>query len=294
MNRIKHLWLEVTNRCNAACVFCGRHWAKPPVDMDLDFFKSIIDQIKKPVVVQTQGFGEPLLYPDIVEAVKYANSKGHHTVFYTNGSLLTPELSQRLLDARLNRIIFSIDAHTKERYEYFRQGLKWEPLLENVRTFKRLRDRKHGKPAKFRGADAIRFNSTLITVRMCETIENSKELPEIIKFWDKRVDMVTHAPEVDIPPPYELTATPYVDFQRMDCKFPYEYLSVKSNGDVVMCCRDWFHVYVIGNLHEKSIAEIWDDIPVNKIRASYKSGKNVPFMCKICKTKRLPTRMTND
>ena len=294
MNRIKHLWLEVTNRCNAKCVFCGRQWALPPVDMTLEFFKSIIDQFNKPVVVQTQGFGEPLLWPHIVEAVEYANSKGHHTVFYTNGSMLTRDLSQRLLDARLDRIIFSIDAHTKERYEYFRQGLKWDKLLENVKMFKWLRDRKTGRPRKFWHHDAVRFNSTLITVRMCETIENMPDLQDIIKFWDERVDIVTHAPEVDIPSPHELRARPYVDYQRMDCKFPYEYLSVKSNGDVVICCRDWFHVYVIGNLHEKSVAEIWKDLPINQVRSAMKSGKNVPRLCKICKTARPPTRMTDD
>jgi len=290
MNRIKHLWLEITNRCNANCIFCGRQWALPPMDMTLEFFKSIIDQFKKPVKVQTQGFGEPLLHLDIVEMVKYANSKGHHTIFYTNGSLLTPELSQQLLDAKLDRIIFSVDACTKEQYEYFRRGLRWDTLLTNMIMFKRLRDKALGKSSKLNYAGVSHANSTFITARMCETVENKNAIPEIKRFWDRYVDVVTSAPEVDIPPPHELKITPHVNYKPMDCKFPYEYLSVKSNGDVVMCCRDWFHVYVIGNLHDKSVKEIWKDIPVNQIRSSYKSGKNIPYLCKICKTARTPTR----
>ena len=70
---------------------------------------------------------------------------------------------------------------TKERYEYFRQGLKWDTLLENMITFKRLRDKKLDRPTKMNYAGVASSNSTFITARMCETIENKMDVPEIKK-----------------------------------------------------------------------------------------------------------------
>lgn len=275
--KLKHLWLETTNRCNANCIFCAREHALPPCDMDLDLFKSIIDQCPEAKVVQTQGFGEPLLYPHIVEAVEYA-AKKHDVVFYTNGALLTEELSQALLDTGMWRLIFSVDDMTKEKYEYFRPPLKWDILLENVNRFQRMRTKGGYK--------------TLTTVRMCETKENRPYINQAKDFWRKRVDVVTSAPEVDIPPPTELRETPYVIGRPiLDCPFPYNYLSVKSNGDMVLCCRDWFHIYTSGNLHDNTVKELYyEGKEYDRLRQSHKTGNRMPYLCHICKTKRAPQR----
>lgn len=277
MIALKHLWLEVTNRCNANCVFCAREHALPPCDMEFDLFKSIVNQCPEANVVQTQGFGEPLLYPQIVEAVEYA-SKGHNVVFYTNGALLTEEMSRSLLEAGLWRLIFSVDDMSKEKYEYFRPPLKWGTLLKNVERFQRMRDSGGYK--------------TITTVRMCETPENHGYIDNAKAFWGKRVDMVTSRVEVDIPSPVELRENPYVIGKPiLDCPFPYKYLSVKSNGDLVLCCRDWFHVYTAGNLHDNTVRDLYHNgLEYKKFRVAHKTGVNLPFLCHICKTEREPKR----
>jgi len=245
--------------------------------MDFDLFKKIVDQCPEAEVVQTQGFGEPLLYPHIVEAVEYATNKGKRVVFYTNGSLLTEELSQKLLDAGLWRIIFSVDDMTKEKYEYFRPPLKWENLLENVERFQRMRTAGGYK--------------TLTTVRMCETPENASYIQKAKQFWGKKVDVVTSRVEVDIPPPDELREDPYVIGRPvLDCPFLHNYLSVKSNGDLVICCRDWFHVYTVGNLHDSDVQELYRGEAYEKFREAHRTGVNLPLLCHICKTERPPVR----
>ena len=277
---IKHLWLEVTNRCNSNCVFCGRQWALPPKDMDFDLFKKIVDQCPTAKIVQTQGFGEPLLYPHIVDAVRYATQKGKKVVFYTNGSLLTEKMSRALLKAGLWRIIFSVENMDKESYEATRRGLSWDTLIENVTRFQHLRNLHHYK--------------TLTTVRMCETKENRNQIQNIRGFWGSRVDVVTSRAEVDIPAPTELRESPYVISRPISCNFPYNYLCVKSNGDVVMCCRDWFHVYVVANLHETTVKEAYEGENFDKIRKSHKTGIELPYLCHICKSERTPGRYLDE
>jgi len=276
MIALKHLWIETTNRCNANCIFCAREHARPPCDMDFDLFKKIVDQCPEAEVVQPQGFGEPLLYLHIVEAVEYATKKGKQAVFYTNGSLLTEELSQKLLDAGLRRIIFSVDDMTKDKYEYFRPPLKWDTLLENIERFQRMRTAGGYK--------------TITTVRMCETPENASYIQHAKQFWSKKVDVVTSRVEVDIPPPDELRKNPYVIGSPMECPFLYNYLSVLSNGDLVMCCRDWFDVYPAGNLHDSDVQELYRGEVFEKLRESQRTGIDLPLLCHICKTERNPAR----
>ena len=276
--KLKHLWMEVTNRCNGNCIFCGREYALPACDMELGFFKNIVDQCKEAKIVQTQGFGEPLLYPHIVEAVEYATNQKREVVFYTNGSLLDEKMARALLETNFARIIFSVDDMTKEKYEYFRPPLKWDTLLENIKRFQKMRD------------EGGYITNT--SVRMCITPENREYVHKIKAFWSERVDQVAAAPEVDIPAPTELRKTPYVNGSPItDCPFPYNYLSVKSNGDVVICCRDWFNVYVLGNLHVSSVEDIYyKGLKNRNVRLSHKSGRNIPYLCQICKTRRMHGR----
>jgi len=70
------LKIEVTNRCNAACVFCSHRFfdVKRLRDMPLKLVKRLLDEAatwKRKPEVQFSGFGEPTLYPHLVEAVKY-------------------------------------------------------------------------------------------------------------------------------------------------------------------------------------------------------------------------------
>ena len=286
MIKLKHLWLEVTNRCNGNCVFCAREWALPPKDMELDLFERIIDECPEAEIVQTQGFGEPLMYPYIVEAVKYATKRGKETVFYTNGSLLTEEMSRELINAGLSRIIFSVDDMTKGGYEAVRLGLSWDRLIENMNVFniirKKANRRRTGKPKEL---------SPYTTVRMCETPENAGRIDRCKKFWRTRVDDVASRREVDIPSPTELKRTPYVRGRPIrDCKFLHNYLSVKSNGDLVICCRDWFNVYVAANLHDCGVQEAYRNSAFEAFRKSHGTGVNLPYLCHICKTERPPAR----
>lgn len=263
-----HLWLETTNRCNSNCIFCAREHVLPLCDMDFDLFKRIVNDNPQAKIVQTQGFGEPLLYPHVVDAIEHSYKPGRRTLFYTNASLLNGDLAQQLLDARLTQINYSVDGADKETYESLRVGLKWETVLENIKRFQKIKE-KGG------------YN-TLTVVRMCETKENSSMIPDIVKFWEEIVDFVSIKPEVYIPSPEELRANPFISGPPIKCPNPYQHLSVKSNGDLVLCCRDWFHVYKMGNLYNGTINAEYNNKLFNKTRDALQSGIGYPTLCHYC------------
>jgi len=57
-----HVWLEVTNRCNARCIYCGHHYSDFGEDMDTDLYKKIkSDALDHLQGVELYGYGEPFL-----------------------------------------------------------------------------------------------------------------------------------------------------------------------------------------------------------------------------------------
>lgn len=54
---------------------------------------------------------------------------------------------------------------------------------------------------------------------------------------------------------------------------------IRSNGDVVLCCNDANSQYIIGNVKEKSLKELWNDPEFKKIREEVIKGRYSLEMC---------------
>jgi pyruvate-formate lyase-activating enzyme len=132
------LWIESSARCNLRCTMCPNKDMHPDVkgNMSLDLFKTIIDQAA-PFVhdIYLHHRGEPLLNPALFDMIRYANAKGIPTRFHCNGTLLSADKAEKLLDAAPSLISFSIDGFEKEPYELVRVGATFEKTLDNVFLF---------------------------------------------------------------------------------------------------------------------------------------------------------------
>lgn len=81
-----------------------------------DMIKEFPHPIKK---VLFSSIGEPTLHrrlPDMIARMT-ENEKVQSTELVTNGSLLTPELSEKLIESGLSRICISIQGMTEEKYQ---------------------------------------------------------------------------------------------------------------------------------------------------------------------------------
>jgi radical SAM protein with 4Fe4S-binding SPASM domain len=58
------------------------------------------------------------------------------------------------------------------------------------------------------------------------------------------------------------------------------------NGDVVLCCDDWNHSTVLGNLKEQTIEEIWNGEKLRNIRKAHINGEFYKVrLCSECNKK---------
>jgi organic radical activating enzyme len=136
------LWIESTSRCNLRCGYCPNKDIEKADHgfMDLDLFKSIIDQVADHAYdVNLFHRGEPTMHPRLPEMVAYARQKGLYTRIHTNITLLSEKKARALLDAGLDYMSCSFDGYTKEMYEKNRVGAKFDWALDHLRRFLELK-----------------------------------------------------------------------------------------------------------------------------------------------------------
>ncbi|MCL2282749.1 MAG: radical SAM protein [Fibromonadales bacterium] len=79
--------IEITNKCNLNCIYCfGPECSESDNDMPLDFWRNVLNFLKKSdcegIVISG---GEPTLYSNLMEVLKYAKSIGLSVLLSTNG-----------------------------------------------------------------------------------------------------------------------------------------------------------------------------------------------------------------
>lgn len=93
----------------------------PAGELTTDEAKHFIDEVAglgKPILILSGG--EPLTRPDVLEIARYGTDAGLRVVLATNGTLLTPELVEKLKDAGVQRLSISVDGANAETHDNFR------------------------------------------------------------------------------------------------------------------------------------------------------------------------------
>jgi len=105
-------WLEPTTACNIHCQGCYRE-NKPESHTPLKLAIKDLETLKN--MRRTDGIsiagGEPLIYPEIVELVRYIASQGWKPIINSNGHALTPDMVKELKNAGLFGFTFHVDSH---------------------------------------------------------------------------------------------------------------------------------------------------------------------------------------
>jgi len=272
-HRPRILLLETTTRCNANCSYCGttdkRH------DMPLELLKSIIDAAPWAKGVILARRGEALMYPHILEAVKYAKKAGKYVMFTTNGQLLDQDMAESLLALRVDAIRFSIDDYDAERFNSTRKGLSLEVIEQNLENFIALRNRIEAK--------------TQITIRATVGPWNKDRIGQIRDYWLKKgVDGFRARCVMDIPLATETRNRPFADHPPVTCTQVSDCLNVAHDGNVLICCNDWHDLYRVGTIDTekigKDIIDIYNSAKFRRLRLDMLLGnENVPSICNPCR-----------
>lgn len=272
--------IGTTNLCNAECIMCPHSKLKKMGTMDMKLYKKIIDNCHKLKIkiITLSFFGEPFLDKTIIEKIKYAKEKGMTVAFYSNASLLTEELAAKVANSGLDSITISFDGYSRETYEKIRKKLKFDVVKKNILNLIQTRKR-------------MKKNNPNINLVLVELEENKREIKQFYNEWKDKVNSINIINMRNWANDIQKEGTKESfhfnkKMKRKPCALIWQKMVVDYNGDVVLCCDDWNHSTVLGNLKKQTIEEIWKGEKLKKIKEAHVKGEfwKVP-LCSGCNKK---------
>ena len=297
--------IELTNRCNLACVQCLRSRGLKPYalgDITFEHYTRILAQFPHVKNLCLNGFGEPTLHPRFFDIVTYTRRERPWCKIgiYSNGMLIDEDKARRLMDCGLTELDISIDAASPETYRRVRRGGNLGILHENIFRLMRI---KRETRARF---PMVGLNFVMLN-------ENEGELVPFIEqaaaFGVDFVNCITYASydwgfrNRRSPDSYrrELDAArtrmaalgircksfPSDDLswtrpdRRFDCPFFWgDSLRITYAGEVTLgCCTPFKEIYSYGNVLEQPFTEIWNNDRFQMNRALARGGRAPVAAC---------------
>lgn len=143
--------IEVTSRCSTGCIFCPHdalsdRWVEGDLPLDL-YREKIVPYLGLFELVYLQGWGEPMLHPNLWDMLDMAQEKGCQTGFTTNGAYLQEDQNKRLLDLGVNLISVSFAGTVAAIHESLRTNSEFSQLCRNFESLANLKKQhKSDKP----------------------------------------------------------------------------------------------------------------------------------------------------
>jgi len=286
--------IEITRACNLTCSHCftaaGR---RPANELSTGELRRVIDELNELGPARAIGWtgGEPLLRDDLVELMDYAFKKGKmRSGVTTNGLLLNDDLAKTMRDSGVYAIQISVDGSNAENFSRMRNARQedFAVILSAMSAVKKAGLQLHlamllGKEtladardflklAAEQGADGVRFCGFVPAGRghrdsIRERFEFGDQLGPLHDFIaDAAVleePMVMFDPAFGPLPP---------DYQFHECMAGVQTMYIASTGAVYPCTSLISPRFEVGNIHNRSLAEIWNDPKMTEV-SDFDCGK---------------------
>lgn len=290
--------IDPTNLCNFRCPFCPTgngallaHVGRPKGTMDFRLYQKIVADLheltqqcgQKIRRLQLWKDGEPLLHkqlPDMIRSAKYAQvAESIETT--TNGALLTRDKSAQLINAGLDVLRISVEHVQDAFYEKVSNGkIKYEDIRENVRVC---------FGTKLASASTMHLHVKIVDAGLLDAEKEkfARDFAPICDSWNvERIMGWSRNDLQDFTMGVSSTTGPDGMVRKMNrivCPEPFAKLMFNFDGTVSVCCVDWSHGTIVGDVKRDTVHEIWTGERLREFRLLHLSGKrNKITPCSSC------------
>ena len=269
--------VETTAKCNLYCPMCPRETHKQPKeDMADEIFERLVEGARGTGEhMMLIGLGEPFMDRKIFDRIEYCERHGIATLLSTNGTFLDEKMSERLLNSSLAHITLSFDGASKETFEHYRKGARFEKVRDNFVRFARM---KHARRSRLQ-----------VVVQMVRMPGTAQEADEFHRFWTaiEGVDQVRiKEDETNLVQPEPSGNSGNAGSGRR-CHYLWRgAMYVKHDGRVYPCCQSYMlDGLPVGDLRKQSLPEIFNSTEMQALRKLHASGRAGEIdMCSRCCT----------
>ena len=267
------LLIDITNRCNAKCLWCPNPDLTNLGAMDMDLYHKIIDDYGTRGGVITFGtFGEPLMDKHIKERIEYLKQypKIHKIEVLTNGFFLNDKIVPTLLENGVG-VDISLDELDRETFEDVKK-MNFDIVRNNIVNFLQANENtKQPVPINIRIKTMKTVEETMeqelfkiIASHECSVILNSID-DNIISNWAGKLDKEAFMQKYrgTNGRKTRFTHKRFNQINTAPCTQLWKWMVVYWDGSSVLCCADMFSQTTVGSLKSNSISEVWNG-PVMK------------------------------
>lgn len=268
--------IENTNICNAHCTMCPRdEMDRPQGVMGMELYGKILDEVtihKNVRELHLHGFGEPLIDKNLVEKIRLAKQGNIPFVYFvTNASLLTPELSEKLVASGLDSFKISFYGHDSASYEEVHRGLEYQRTVDNITRFIELRDQRGGGPS--------------LRLQFMDMQGDGQYTEKFVSFWKGRLNK-TFGDSIYLSGLHSWSTESSAVMKgpaHLSCLWINRDMQILWDGRVVPCCYDFNGVQVLGDVNFDTIGSIWTGEKYLALRQAFKDGNvaTIP-LCSKC------------
>ena len=268
-----NLELDIIDACTLQCSQCLRSsyftteyegYIGVGKVLDYDQIIRVLDECHEHGLpsVNIGGNGECMMHPDFTRICSAIMERDVLELrIISNGTLLSDEISEKLIDLQVHFISISLDAATRDTYGAIRgKPEKYEIVVENIMNFIRKR--------KERGVEF-----PLLRVTFVRQKRNNHEIEQFINYWSSYADLI------DLQTFRDYRQSVCID--DFICNQPWKRMLVCADGHVSPCCGLPGVKLDIGHIERNTLFEIWNGEQMQQIRGKLR-GKRFPPPCLKC------------
>ena len=273
--RFKKIYIEITNRCNLNCSFCGKN-KRDYRDMSLSEFELVINKIKRYTdYIYLHVKGEPLLYDNLDSLLSICDNTNIKVNITTNGVFLKERLAILMNHFCIRQINISLHSENNKKSYFLDVFSSGKVLSTKMFISYRIWDLKDYKLNK---------KSTEIVDKIIEFYNLSPVIVDKL-YNDKNIKIASNT----FVNKENIFTWPDVDNDILVDGFCYglkTHIAILSNGDIVPCCLDANGEIKLGNIFEDTLDVVLNGDTYKSLLKSFEDNKSLHPLCKSCNFKK--------
>jgi radical SAM protein with 4Fe4S-binding SPASM domain len=279
------VYVEITNVCGLSCSFCPTK-ELPSTQMDLDFFESIVVQLKPYTKeIACHVVGDPLTLSNLSDYLDIIHKHGMKAMLTTSGYFLKKHSYETLFHPAVKQINISLNSYNRNDTaltfdQYITPVLdlcstkleRGEESFINLRVWnldEMMSERTFNEALFSKLSDRFGIALDLDTVY--------RERPGSIRLENK---VLVHFDNY-----FEWPSLNNKVYGDGTCQGLQSHIAILASGKVVPCCLDCDGIMELGDLREKKLSEILSSSRTENIVEGFKEGKAVEELCRKCSYK---------
>jgi len=285
--------IETTNACNMRCEMCPRTtmMTRKIETLDQETFEKIVDQITPfsaeewktwesfveekykiaphemsenhfflyiiPKIIQLHGYGDPLLDKKMADRVKILREKGFLTYFSCNPANIDINKNLEMFENGLDYIKYSIETVDDALHKKIRGTAS--NFSESYKRILRLLEEK--KKHNYKTTIVI----TMLDLHGFNQQEEFEKLKKVFEGLDVYIYLKSQDTQWYQNKDEGTKSVHWLEF----CQHPWMSMTVKSNGEVVMCMEDFNNEIILGDARKESLYDIWNGKKYQQFRKDH-------------------------